>query len=86
MILFHHHSSIQDKDWSKPALGGCAQILVLYTTRALKIAVPCTLYSYLQCSRSCSSRIGFMNSRDYITIYIVNIKYLPNINYNGIKT
>ena len=32
MILFHHHSSIQDKDWSKPALGGCAQILVLYTT------------------------------------------------------
>ena len=32
MILFHHHSSIQDKDWSKPVLGGCAQILVLYTT------------------------------------------------------
>ena len=29
MVLFHHHSSIQDEGWSKV---GCAQTLVLYTT------------------------------------------------------
>ena len=47
MVLFHHHSSIYNEDWSKPGFGRCAQILVIYTTLFYTVRVNKFLKSLL---------------------------------------